>query len=62
MARRLKEMSLSMLEELRSLPERVTDPHWLETLEKGRRRLSDSLVEHQGLVFGDEPFEDRIRW
>jgi hypothetical protein len=29
MARRLKEMSLSMLEELRSLPERVTDPNWL---------------------------------
>jgi hypothetical protein len=23
-----------MLEELRHLPERVTDPHWLDTLEK----------------------------
>lgn len=31
---KLKEMSLSMLEELRNLPERVTDPNWLDTLEK----------------------------
>jgi hypothetical protein len=27
-------MSLSMLEELRHLPERVTDPHWLDKLEE----------------------------
>jgi hypothetical protein len=30
----LKTMSLSMLEELRHLPARVIDPHWLESLEK----------------------------
>jgi hypothetical protein len=30
----LKTMSLSMLEELRHLPTRVIDPHWLESLEK----------------------------
>ena len=29
----LREMSLSMLEELRHLPERVIDPNWLQTLE-----------------------------
>jgi hypothetical protein len=26
-------MSLSILNEIKHLPERVTDPHWLETLE-----------------------------
>jgi hypothetical protein len=31
---KLREMSLSMLEELRNLPERVTDPHRTDTLEK----------------------------
>ena len=30
---KLREMSLSMLEELRHLPERVIDPNWLQTLE-----------------------------
>ncbi len=34
MNRLLKQMSLSMLEELRHLSERVTDPNWLATLEK----------------------------
>jgi hypothetical protein len=34
MATRLREISLGLLEELRHLPERVTDPHWLETLEE----------------------------
>jgi hypothetical protein len=34
MSAKLKEMSLSMLEELRHLPERVTDPHWLRELEE----------------------------
>ena len=38
---KLKEMSLSMLEELRHLRERVTDPHWLETVEEdGCARLA----------------------
>ena len=34
MSAKLKEMSLSMLEELRCLPERITDPNWLESLEE----------------------------
>jgi len=37
MSAKLKEMSLSMLEELRNLPERVTDPDWLATLDDEER-------------------------
>jgi hypothetical protein len=56
MARRLKEMSLSMLEELRSLPERVTDPHWLETLEKdGERDDLGAGTAHPKRVQNQEP-------
>jgi hypothetical protein len=33
----LREMSLAMLEELRDLPSRVTDPHWLDTLEDEKK-------------------------
>jgi hypothetical protein len=31
---KLKEMSLSMLEELSHLPEQITDPNWLRTLKR----------------------------
>jgi hypothetical protein len=34
MAAKLKAMSLRLLEELRDLPSRVTDPDWLKELEK----------------------------
>jgi hypothetical protein len=33
MSAKLREMALEVLEELRHLPERITDPHWMETLE-----------------------------
>jgi hypothetical protein len=35
MAVRLKEMSFSVLNEIKHLPERVTDPNWLDKLENG---------------------------
>ena len=35
MAVRLKEMSFSVLNEIKHLPERVTDPNWLNKLENG---------------------------
>jgi hypothetical protein len=38
MAARLKEIAISVLNEIRDLPSRVTDPNWLETLEKDESR------------------------
>jgi hypothetical protein len=35
MAHELKEIALSVLNEIKDLPERVTDPNWLERLENG---------------------------
>ena len=37
MAAKLHEISLALLEELRHLPERVTDPHWLEETNEDAR-------------------------
>ena len=34
MSQRLRAIMLNLLSELQHLPERVTDPHWLESLEK----------------------------
>jgi hypothetical protein len=33
-AKILREMSIAVLNEIKNLPRQVTDPHWLETLEK----------------------------
>jgi hypothetical protein len=33
MAAKLKEMALSVLNEIKDLPSRVSDPNWLQTLE-----------------------------
>jgi hypothetical protein len=34
MTHKLREMMISMLNELKHLPERITDPHWMDKLEE----------------------------
>jgi hypothetical protein len=34
MSDKLRQMSISILNDIKNLPQQVTDPHWLETLEE----------------------------
>jgi hypothetical protein len=34
MSDKLREMSISILNDIKNLPQQVTDPHWLESLEE----------------------------
>jgi hypothetical protein len=49
MSGKLREMSISILNDIKNLPQQVTDPHWLETLEN-----DDSLAPFFGRLSNRE--------
>ena len=55
MSDKLREMWISILNDIKNVPQQVTDPHWLETLEEKQplehSSVADSLKQKGNLFF-----------